>query len=79
MLENIGSIAISLASFVTVLSIVVFVHEFGHYQVARWFKVKVESFSIGFGPELLAWTAPKPRPTKAVVCSMRSLWGFAPL
>lgn len=57
MLENISGIAISLASFVTVLSLVVFVHEFGHYQVARWFKVKVESFSIGFGPELLAWTA----------------------
>jgi regulator of sigma E protease len=57
MLENIGGIAISLASFVTVLSIVVFVHEYGHYQVARWFKVKVESFSIGFGPELIAWTS----------------------
>ncbi len=57
MLENISGIAISLASFVAVLSLVVFVHEYGHYQVARWFKVKVESFSIGFGPELVAWTS----------------------
>ncbi len=57
MFENIGGIAISLASFLVVLGIVVFVHEFGHFQVARWFKIKVESFSIGFGPELLAWTS----------------------
>jgi regulator of sigma E protease len=56
-LEQLGSIAISVASFIAVLSIVVFVHEFGHFQVARWFKVKVDSFSIGFGPELLARTS----------------------
>jgi regulator of sigma E protease len=57
MLDQIGSIAIGVASFVAVLSIVVFVHEFGHFQVARWFKVKVDSFSIGFGPEILARTS----------------------
>lgn len=39
-------------SFVIVLSVVVFVHEFGHYWVARRNKVRVETFSIGFGPEL---------------------------
>ncbi|MBI3419232.1 MAG: RIP metalloprotease RseP [Proteobacteria bacterium] len=38
--------------FLMVLSIVVFVHEWGHYIVARLCGVKVESFSIGFGPEL---------------------------
>lgn len=42
-------------SFVIVLSIVVFVHEFGHFQVARWLGVKIDAFSIGFGKELLAW------------------------
>jgi regulator of sigma E protease len=47
---------IGVASFVVVLSVVVFVHELGHFQVARWFKVKVDSFSIGFGPEILART-----------------------
>jgi regulator of sigma E protease len=56
-LDQLGDIAISVASFVAVLSIVVFVHEFGHFQVARWFKVKVDSFSIGFGPEILARTS----------------------
>ena len=38
--------------FVLVLSILVFVHEWGHYIVARLCGVKVEKFSIGFGPEL---------------------------
>jgi regulator of sigma E protease len=50
------SVLISVATFVVVLSIVVFVHELGHYQVARWCGVKVDSFSIGFGPELIGWT-----------------------
>ncbi len=38
--------------FILVLSILVFVHEWGHYIVARWAGVKIEKFSIGFGPEL---------------------------
>lgn len=41
--------------FVVVLSVVVFVHEFGHYWVARRCGVRVEQFSIGFGPELFGW------------------------
>lgn len=39
-------------TFILVLSLLVFVHEWGHYIVARMCGVKVESFSIGFGPEL---------------------------
>lgn len=42
-------------TFIIVLSILVFVHEFGHYIVARWCGVKVETFSIGFGKELFGW------------------------
>jgi regulator of sigma E protease len=38
--------------FLLILSVVVFVHEFGHYWVARRNRVRVETFSIGFGPEL---------------------------
>ena len=41
--------------FVVVLSIVVFVHEFGHFWVARLCGVKIETFSIGFGPEIFGW------------------------
>lgn len=41
--------------FIIVISIVVFVHEFGHYWVARRCGVKIEIFSIGFGPEIFGW------------------------
>ena len=41
--------------FAVVISVVVFVHEFGHYLVARLCGVKILSFSIGFGPKLFGW------------------------
>ncbi len=41
--------------FLVVLSIIVFVHEWGHYWVARRNGVRVEVFSIGFGPEIFGW------------------------
>ncbi len=43
-------------AFLVVLSILVFVHEWGHYIVAKKCGVKVDSFSIGFGPELFGYT-----------------------
>ena len=47
----------TLIPFVCVLSVVVFVHEMGHYLVGRWCGVGVQAFSIGFGPELIGYTA----------------------
>ena len=41
--------------FVFVLSIVVFFHELGHFLVARWCGVRVLTFSIGFGPDLIGF------------------------
>src|SRR5258707_12864214 len=41
--------------FLVVLTILVFVHEFGHYWIARRNGVRIETFSIGFGPELFGW------------------------
>ena len=41
--------------FVIALTILVFVHEMGHYSVARFCDVRVEVFSIGFGPEIFGW------------------------
>jgi regulator of sigma E protease len=43
-------------SFLVVLSILVFVHEMGHYLVARWCGVRIDSFSIGFGKEIGGFT-----------------------
>jgi len=45
-----------IAVFLVVLTVLVFVHEFGHYWVARRNGVRVEVFSIGFGPELFGFT-----------------------
>jgi regulator of sigma E protease len=42
--------------FLVVLTVLVFVHELGHYWVARRNGVRVDVFSIGFGPELFGWT-----------------------
>jgi regulator of sigma E protease len=46
----------SFLAFVLVLSVLVFVHEWGHYYVARRNGVRIEVFSIGFGPELFGFT-----------------------
>jgi len=45
----------NLFAFVIILSIIVFIHEFGHYIVAKFCKVKIEEFSIGFGKELFGF------------------------
>lgn len=51
-----GNVWIYGGSFVLVLSILVFIHEWGHYYIARKCGVRVDSFSIGFGKELFGWT-----------------------
>ena len=50
-----GGFGSSALAFVMVLSILVFVHEWGHYYVARRSGVRIEVFSIGFGPELFGF------------------------
>lgn len=42
--------------FIVVLSVLVFVHEMGHYLVGRWCGIRSTAFSIGFGPELFGYT-----------------------
>lgn len=49
-------IALSALAFVIVLGILVFVHEYGHYGMARLFGIKVDVFSVGFGREILGFT-----------------------
>lgn len=49
----------SILSFILALGILVFIHEYGHYAVARYFKVRVIRFSIGFGRPLLKWVNEK--------------------
>ncbi len=56
MVSYILSISEYALPFLLVLTVLVFIHELGHYLVARWNGVKIEVFSIGFGPELFGWT-----------------------
>ena len=49
------SLPLTLAAFIFVLGILVFVHEFGHYAAAKLLGVRVEVFSIGFGKRLLGF------------------------
>lgn len=50
-----GLILGTIVPFLFVLTIVVFVHEMGHYLVGRWCGIGVKAFSIGFGPELFGF------------------------
>ncbi len=50
-----GSLTV-VGAFLVVLTVLVFVHELGHYLSARRNGVRIQVFSIGFGPELLGWT-----------------------
>ena len=47
-----GSFSFTLFAFVVSLSIIVFVHEYGHYIVGRWSGIHAEVFSVGLGPVL---------------------------
>ncbi|MEZ5691847.1 MAG: RIP metalloprotease RseP [Rickettsiales bacterium] len=44
-----------MAAFVIVISVIVFIHEFGHYITAKLCGVRILTFSIGFGKELFGW------------------------
>ena len=50
-----GSIIFTLIAFVVALSVIVAVHEYGHYIVGRWCGIHAEVFSLGFGPTLYSW------------------------
>jgi regulator of sigma E protease len=41
--------------FLIVLAVLIFVHEFGHFLLARLNGIRVDSFKIGFGPKLISW------------------------
>ncbi|MFN7919666.1 MAG: RIP metalloprotease RseP, partial [Bryobacteraceae bacterium] len=45
----------SLLSFLLLIGIMILIHELGHYWAARYFDVKVDTFSFGFGPRLFGW------------------------
>lgn len=58
-MDSILAFPMSVLPFLVVLTIIVFVHEMGHYLVARWNGIAIQTFSIGFGPELIGFTDKK--------------------
>ncbi|MEN9010700.1 MAG: site-2 protease family protein, partial [Yoonia sp.] len=53
-LPSMGSTAFTLVAFVLALSIIVAIHEYGHYIVGRWCGIHAEVFSLGMGPVLMS-------------------------
>ncbi|MDH4124610.1 MAG: RIP metalloprotease RseP [Gammaproteobacteria bacterium] len=56
-----GDLLISLLAFIVAISVLVAVHEYGHYIVGRWTGMKVLRFSIGFGKPIVSWVRGKDR------------------
>lgn len=46
---------LAIIALLVVLGVVVFIHEMGHFFAARWAGVRVDKFSIGFGPAIVKW------------------------
>ena len=46
----------TILAFLLVIGPLIFIHELGHYYAGRWFGVKADTFSIGFGREIFGWT-----------------------
>src|SRR5437763_8074617 len=51
-MHNIHEAIVYIVSFIVLIGVMVVVHEFGHFAVAKLCGVRVEAFSIGFGPRL---------------------------
>lgn len=54
LIPQFGGLAYTIAAFVIALSVIVAVHEYGHYIVGRWTGIHAEVFSLGFGPVLFS-------------------------
>ena len=51
---------------ILLLAILIVVHEFGHFMAARWMKIDVREFAVGFGPKLIGWKSKKYETTFAI-------------
>jgi regulator of sigma E protease len=51
-MQNLHDVVVAIVAFIVLIGVMVVVHEFGHFAVAKLCGVRVESFSVGFGPRL---------------------------
>ncbi len=54
LLETTSPYLTTIVAFIAVLGVLIFVHEFGHFIVAKLLRVRVEAFSLGFPPKLIS-------------------------
>ena len=54
LIPSFGNLAYTIGAFIVALSVIVAVHEYGHYIVGRWCGIHAEVFSLGFGPVLFS-------------------------
>ena len=73
LIPQFGSVFLTLAAFVVALSIIVAIHEFGHYIVGRWSGIGADVFSLGFGPVI--WSRVDKRGTRWQIAAL-PLGGF---
>src|SRR5439155_14351257 len=50
-----GGVLWNIVGALLVLGVIIVIHELGHFLVAKYFKIKVETFSVGFGPRLMGF------------------------
>ena len=55
LVANVQTVLVSVLAFLVMLPLIVFIHELGHFQTARLFRIRIDAFSIGFGPALASW------------------------
>ena len=68
LIPQFGNLLYTIVAFVIALSVIVAVHEYGHYIVGRWSGIHAEVFSIGFGPVL--WSRVDKRGTKWQIAAL---------
>ncbi|MEM8633182.1 MAG: RIP metalloprotease RseP [Pseudomonadota bacterium] len=68
LLPQFGGLIWTIVAFVVALSVIVAVHEYGHYIVGRWCGIHAETFSLGFGPVI--WSRVDRRGTKWQVAAL---------
>ena len=54
LIPQFGGLVWTIAAFILALSVIVAIHEYGHYIVGRWSGIKADIFSIGAGPVLFS-------------------------
>src|SRR5208337_1148635 len=54
-MQDVHTVIVAIVAFIVLVGLMVVVHEFGHFAVAKLCGVRVEAFSVGFGPRLLGF------------------------